>query len=425
MKMPTETGLKWDEALTTWESMLEHRRKRPTVPSEEMYMELMVKHYRQVKEAKEKGDPIVGMYEFNFPEIYYAMDLVPESLLIWGAGAIGQGLKITRESLDAAREVGFSVDTCSGWRNCLGAMLKGWLIKPDVIVSTVGTCDFTAFVSVPCAKIYDVPVFAVENLFSSSERSVQFMARELEDLIKWLEEHTGKHMDWDKLKESVKTSHRMVELNREIRRLQATVPSPFRPRANSQGYWAHWLYSGTPDGLRYLETLTGEIRYNAEHGIGVVPNERFRLYTLPPIPLIRLKVFEWLQRERNTVVVSNVTWPWDEFEMDPEKPLEALSRKYLNTPIIKAWINRDDEGGFVGSIVDIVRELKVDGVILWGNPACRPTAAFFRPAKDRLMKELGVPLALIDHDPTDADYTTEELLMKKLDEFLELLESRR
>ena len=70
------------------------------------------------------------------------------------------------------------------------------------------------------AHLYGVPYFFVDTPYPcDTEEAVQYYVGELEELIQFLEDVLHRKMDWDKLRESVVLSHKMVETNVQIRQL--------------------------------------------------------------------------------------------------------------------------------------------------------------------------------------------------------------
>ncbi len=416
---------KFHEAKEILKNIYEHRKKSPTTKTDELYYEMMIEHYQRVIDGKREGRFIVGFPEVLPVEFLYAMDIVPLSILIWGSGAMAASLKATDETLGSARDIGISAETCSGHRNALGVFKKGWLPRPDLIVSAAGTCDNCVKSWQIMAELYDVPAFFLDHPSGSGEKVVRYLAGELEEFIQFLEEKSGQRIDWQKLKEAVVYSRRMSEVSTEIGGLLKATPSPIRGRNLSQMHWVNNIFSGTPEGLTWLETLRDEVKERVEKGIGVVPEERFRIATVVPVPLIRQRVLDWMEREYGAVVAIATQDMWEEVEMDPERPIESICRKYLHIPLWRQLLEPSEEWGLPSVTARVVREYKADGVIIWENPACRPVNSAIRMIRDRVKEEAKVPILVIDHDPTDPTYTTEEELKAKIREFFEILESRK
>ena len=73
---------------------------------------------------------------------------------------------------------------------------------------------------------------------------------EYKRLIVFLEEQTGKKMDYDRLKEVVGLSYRLTELHLEIDKLIAHVPSSMSAECFAGTLLAIRLLPGTPAGHR-------------------------------------------------------------------------------------------------------------------------------------------------------------------------------
>jgi benzoyl-CoA reductase/2-hydroxyglutaryl-CoA dehydratase subunit BcrC/BadD/HgdB len=98
-------------------------------------------------------------------------------------------------------------------------------------------------------------------------------------MINFLEEKSGRRMDWDRLAEIIARMDRQIELFREINELRKAVPTPFHFQGFLELLTTDYLFPGQPEAIDYLETLRDELVERVGEGKGVVANERFRLMT--------------------------------------------------------------------------------------------------------------------------------------------------
>lgn len=433
MRLATADFSKMDEAIKTLASIYEHRKASPRGQAELLWYQYYTQHMQKIREAWERGEFILSMFDACPAEIPYAMGIPCYGTVVYGPGAVAVGAKIEEATLDSARQVGLMLETCSGWRMTVGMLMRGWYPRPGAVVSGNPTCDTCAKCWPLMAYLADVPSFFIDVPFpAANERNISYVAAELAELVEWLENVSGKRMDWDKLREAVELGRQMVELNREIQEILKAKPSPIVPRMTTQSYWFNWIYSGTTEGVHFLTALRDEVKEKAARGESGLPSvngsppvkERFRIISIPPVPQIRGKTLDWLWREYGVSIVISTFMLWPEIEMDPDQPLESIARKYLNNPLIRQYFNPcESQYGTVTTTVQAAKDYEADGVIIWGNPSCDATSGFVKIMRDRLA-EIGVPSVVFDHDPADPTYTSEEALKERMEEFVELLESR-
>src|SRR4030042_2973404 len=120
------------------------------------------------------------------------------------------------ESFSAAKSLGFATELCSAQRLINAAAIRGWLPRPDAFVWSNLVCDLTTKAGDFLVKLYDRPGYCLERPYTDNEQGMQYYIKELGDLIHFLENLTGRRMDWDRLSEIMEYTRQSVELFREI-----------------------------------------------------------------------------------------------------------------------------------------------------------------------------------------------------------------
>ena len=415
---------KIDKAIEVLSSIRKHREENPTSKAEYLWYKYYADTLIKVRKAWENDEFIVGTFDFIPAEICYAMDLPFIGLAVYGPGAITVINKLEEESLNAARQLGLLLETCSGWRMTVGLIAKHWFPKLGTIVSANTTCDTCNKIWQLMANLEDIPGYMVDVPFPAADpKNLDYVRDEMAGLISFLEEASGHKMDLDKLRECVIRAQKMVEINLEIRELIRAKPTPITTRMTAQSYWINWLYSGLPEGVAFLEALRDELKDRVERGVGGSrAKEKYRLLAIPPSPQTRGKTMNWLAKEYGVVTVASTFMFWKDIELNTEDPIMGITQKFLHNPINRQFFNPcESEEGIVTDTLNSVEELGIDGVIIWGNPACDATSGWGKIMRDRL-EEVNIPSAVMDHDPADITYTPEDTLKEMLEEFVDLLE---
>lgn len=424
MKITKFDPTKWDEGLDAWKAILKYRKeKKHPSASQLKYFELYIEYLEALRTARTEGKFVV-IHSTSIPaEIFAAMDVTPV-VAVGTCFAISQCIKDFTTTLEAAKDYGITNELCSAHRNIIGHTLMGWLPKPNAIVDIGCGCDAFANSLKITADLYDTPHYHVDGPQRYSPEAVNYLATEFKNLISFLEKETGRKMDWDKLREGLKHSEKMIALSKEVRELRKAVPSPMDNRRSWETNWINWFFSGSQQGVDYWTTLRDELKERVAQGRSAFPGvkEKYRLLELYMAPAHYLKAYEWLQKDYGVNFVSEVLIYYEDFKMDLDKPLESMALRWFKGPLWSSLSGQADV--MVNLAVQEAIEMKADGAIWWDNFSCRQ-AGVIKLVIDALAERVGIPCARITCDITDPAYTTEDVMEKGLLDFLGVLEIRK
>ncbi|MBI2878014.1 MAG: 2-hydroxyacyl-CoA dehydratase [Candidatus Tectomicrobia bacterium] len=405
------------------ENILDHRKARPTLPSEQLYYEMVLNYFNRITTAREQGRPIVGHTVMAPTEIFYAMDLAPMSL---ENVACMQAILLNKyeDYLGTARSFGLAPETCSAHRMLAGAFLNQMVTSPDMIIWSNLVCDNTAKSGDALMDIYGIPGFFLDRPYKWNEEGVRYYTSQTEELVQFLEKHTGRKLDEGKLKEAVVHSNRVIEIYREIYELRKARPAPMRNRNLMNQNTIEGLFSGTPEAVTYFEQVRDEIKANVQAGRGVAEEERYRPLFLFLPPFYELKILDWLERDQGAVSVME---PFISYyapgEMDPNKPIESIARKAFFRHTAQPMHGPSE--AFVDDALRIAKEFGADGAVYFAHIGCRQACALIRTLKDRLKEELDVPTLVVDIDIMDPSLSSGAEIKDKFERFFEILEDRK
>ncbi|MBM4448545.1 MAG: 2-hydroxyacyl-CoA dehydratase [Chloroflexi bacterium] len=395
----------------------------PDAPkSDVLYYKMLSDYYTRLLNAHDEGKFIAAHTVFFPSEILYAMDIVPmhTETTTWMMALFLGG---QAEILSAGAELGLVPEICSPHRGLAGAFSLGVLPRPDAMLWSNLICDNTAKSGELVMELNKCPGFFLDHPFQRSEAEDKYLVSELEDMIHFLEEKSGRMMDWDKLSDIVARMDYQTELFREIGELRKAVPSPFPNRGFLQLLTVDYLCPGQPEAIAYLETLRDELAEMVRQGKGAVSPERFRLMTLFVPPMYLMGLMEKLGHEYGVVsVVEPLFTRWAESRLDPSKPLESVARKAAMIPERRSMYGPLGQEA-LQDLIDCAEQYKVDGAVYWAFMGCRHTCATVKLFKD-VLNEVDVPVLTIDCDIVDPTINSEEEIRGKLEQFFELLEDR-
>ena len=423
MIVPEEQGSKINAIIQASRVIIRMNQKRPDVPkSEILYYQMITNYYTRLLNAGKEGNFVAAHTVFFPSEILYAMDIVPmhtETTTWMMALFLGE----ESELLSAAAELGLVPEICSPHRGLAGAFSLGVLPRPDVMLWSNLVCDNTAKSGELITEINKCPGFFLDHPFQDTEMEGKYLVSELKDMVSFLEEKSGRKMDWNKLSEIVERMDYQIELLREICELRKAVPCPYGIRGYLPLLSVDYLCPGQPEAIQYLEALKQELTDMVHEGKGVVPNEQFRIMTLFIPPIDMLSFLDKIEREYGAVsVVEPFFTRWAEGRLDPSKPLESVAKKANMIPEKRSMYGPMTERA-LQDIVDCAGQYKVDGAVYWAFIVCRHTCATIKLFKD-ILNEVDVPMLSVDCDIFDPTVNTEEEIRGKLEQFFEMLEDR-
>ncbi len=390
--------------------------------SETIYYKILANYYNRLLEAPEKGHFVAAHTVFFPAEILYSMGIVPmhTELTTWMTALF---LGAQSDLLAAGAELGLAPEICSPHRGLAGAFLKKVLPRPDVMLWSNLICDNTSKAGELVMELNDCPGFFLDRPFQKTKDEVNYFIGELREMISFLEQKSGKKMNWDLLSETVARMDEHIKLLQEINELRKTVPSPFPFQGFLKLLSVDYLFPGQPEATEYLVTLRDELVNMVKDGKGAVPNERFRIMTLFVPPMYLMGFLEKISQEYGVVSVVEPHFTlWLEGGLDPSHPLESVAQKSFLIPESRSMYGPLNQQ-VLDELVCSARDYKVDGAIYWAFIGCRHTCATIKLFKD-VLNEIDIPMLTIDCDLVDPTINSKEEVREKLERFFELLEER-
>ncbi len=394
---------------------------QPDTPlSHILYYQMLADYFTRILKAREENRFLAAHTIFFPVEILYAMGIVPmhTELTAWMTALFGGDVG---DLLAKSAEVGMVPEICSPYRVLVGALAKGSLPRPDVALWTNLICDNAGKSGDFIMHLSGCSGFFVDCPFKKSDYEKDYLKRELQDMIAFLEKQSGCRMDWNKLSEGIARVGKQIELYREINDLRRHRPSPFPPEDFLKLFTVDCLMAGQPEVTLYLEQVCRELKDKTQQG--GFAEERFRILNLMMPPVLFLGSIAKVSAEFGAVSVTDPFFcEWGDGQIDPRKPLDSIIQKIEMHPVMSMY-GPLDEGFLLQKVVDCASRYQVDGAIHYAHIGCRQSAALIKLLKDTLNAQ-GIPVLILDCDIIDITVTPEEDLNNKLRQFFELLEDR-
>jgi benzoyl-CoA reductase/2-hydroxyglutaryl-CoA dehydratase subunit BcrC/BadD/HgdB len=390
---------------------------------------IVFEYYMECTEAKRQGIPVGWMPPMNGAiEIFYAMGLQPVFPENWSPVCAAFGL--APGNFEISENMGYSIDLCGYLRNIIGYVhgpiktsetILGNLPEPDFLISPGGGC-------VPVMKIFhalerrfpgaavfraDLPQVALPDIQS---HHVRYAVREIQRLISFLEETTGRKLDYTRLEEAVALSDRACALWDEIMSFRKYRPTPFSA-AEIGIMFVMVTRQGTRTAVDFLEEVRNELQDRVARKQGVIPEEKVRLFW-DNIPLwYNLGLFNYFEEMNGVVVAETYSTAWS-IRLDPSDPITALAMKSLKSYPLVSSVSMETRRE---SILKACREYAIDGVIFHRNKSCLPITLGQMDIKRQLEEELNIPSIIIDADHMDERNFFPAQFKNRADAFMEML----
>lgn len=400
--------------------------------------EIMGRYFNRLTRAAEQGDgkAVYMLISGNPVELVHAFDMVPVYPEI---NALQLAVKkVALPFIQKAEEIGYSMDNCAYVKADVGLFLGdrktpfATIPLPSLILCNYVGCNvylqwFEHLAENCNGEIYNLDVpFLRDPSGVPSKEDIDYVVKQLEEVIEVCERLTGKKLDWAKFRRIVALSGETGELWSKIKALTKNVPSPYDAYFDSVTMMAPlYCLRGTEDGLRFFETALKEMEEKVRTGTGPLPEERYRFVIEGPPPWPFLKTFRDMFSKWGAVAVastySTVGGLWEfGFKHDANRPLESIAQHMLQWNVTnRNFLQR------YGQIERYVKEWSADALVIHSVKSCRLFSAGQGDMREHFTKDLDVPTLLVESDIEDPRYFSEAQLKNRIDAFFESLEHRK
>lgn len=391
-------------------------------------MKAISKQYdEEMFRAKETGRPIAYLTSVAPVEILQAFDILvamPENY-----AALCASRKMAGEFCDISEQYGYSGDICSYVLSSFGSEFANRgpydgesLPDPDLLVCTDHACNTFVKWWQNLSEHYRCPLFTVDAAYTVGgtlkEEYREYFVTELKGLVSFLEEHTAKKLDMDRLRDILVLSDKASRLWLEIGDYRKTVPAPVGGLDIFTLMLPLVLLRGTQTAVDFYQEVLKEVKERVAKKIGAVPDERFRIIW-DTFPLFhRMRLLKYLE-DVGVVVATDLYGDAFSGRFDPADPLGSLAERYMN------YYACSSSRGKAEIYKKRVRDWHIDGIIYHSNRACRFYSAQQTAVAHILEDELGLPSVMFEGNMTDPRGYSEDQVLSRLQAFIEMMEVRK
>ncbi|MFQ5477858.1 MAG: 2-hydroxyacyl-CoA dehydratase subunit D [Candidatus Krumholzibacteriia bacterium] len=378
----------------------------------------------EIVDCVTNNKPFIGAYYCTAPELFNAMDL--PWFMIMETPFLGASAPYLLDDLQGAEELGLGTDLCTAIRLPMYYIESGLMPVPTAIVGLLSPCDGTTMLQQVLQHNRawkDVPLFSPDPPYTSDERAINYFANELRQMASFLEEHTQRKLDLDRLREVCEESNKVYSLWQEYNELRRAVPCPHGWEIGGAQAFAisQCFVAGDPKCTAWFRQLVevGEDRVREGKSARDGLEERIRLLWFDIMPYGWIFEFmPWLEEEWGAVLVMDMfsNFPYTLIDTSSEETIlhDLAKRNLMDVPMVRQA--RGTAENFSSDIVRIVRDYKIDCVIWPGHMGHKDGAATAGIMRETC-RDIGVPFLHIGLDLFDQRYTSVDEVKNKVSQF--------
>jgi benzoyl-CoA reductase/2-hydroxyglutaryl-CoA dehydratase subunit BcrC/BadD/HgdB len=240
-------------------------------------------------------------------------------------------------------------------------------------------------------------------------------------MVSFLEEHTGNRLDLERLRSIRALSRRASEIMSEINSLRKAVPCPMGSADAFTALWPLNFIRGSKECDDFYDSLLKELKERVNQGIGVVPEEKFRLMWTGLPFWYNMRLLNYPEDFGGVVVIEGmVLFPHRYTVLPPqdEDPIKDLALTITRQRQWPAGI-----GDTIDTVSQVVRDYKLEGVVVTFNPSCRLS---YIPQQELVngLTKLGIPSLALECDMADERTYSEGQVKTRMEAFFESLLTR-
>lgn len=353
-------------------------------------------------------------------EILFAMGLYPFCLEI--GAALFAGIGQSSRGLIEAESRGVSTDICTFHRAAIGHAYRNIFPRNILQVATTTLCDNNTKTAKLCECLTGKDTIVIDIPYEEDEYSVQYLAKQLEDLVKYLEKTTGRKMRHEALEQAFEYSNKTREKILEINELRKDPLCHLKGSSALGFMFPTYLLIGSGLALEFYSSLADELREkiaeNKAKSPKTLPANQIKILWLELKPYFNVDFLQNLEEKENVKIVfeeTNYVY-WD--KLDVQKPYESLARKHIMNTYNGPLERRIEVAKM------LAREYDVDGVVVFSSWGCRRNNAAVPTIKKELNK-IGYPFLSLDGDCVDDKNYMPGQFSTRIEGFLEMIRGKK
>lgn len=390
----------------------------------ELIKDIMDKHYADALEAKEKGE-LVGWAASNFPqELAECMGLTlvyPEN----HAAAVS-AKKASMPFLEYAEGQGYSTDICSYARiNLAFKDIKECealqIPMPDYVLCCNNICDCMVKWYENLALELQVPLIMLDVPFNTAASvtpaRLEYIKEQFQMIIKELEALTGKKFSEERFKEVMEISSASGRAWKRAMDTLCATPSPMNGFEMFTYMGILVCSKGKQETVVALNKLADELEERVKNGAtSYKAEEKHRILSEG------IACWPYLGHNMKTLMSYGINVVGAIYCDAFAKAFSNLDEYAIAYAEVPNCVNLERE---VESRVKIIKENKVEGMLIHSNRSCKKWDGFMFEMERQIAKETGIVTAYFDGDQSDPRVFSKAQYETRVQSFNEIMEQKK
>ena len=317
------------------------------------------------------------------------------------------GTRCEQTFLRKTEEEGFPETMCSYHRVFLGASMTGLVPKPKCTIYTNLACDGNMMTFPYLKQKYQIPGFYIDVPYEKNQDSISYVADQLRELKKFLEDVGGKKISEQSVQRAVANSNEAASYYSSQLALRKDHDPVTSLTNELYAIFMCHLLAGSEESLKYTKMLLEDVK-KAPKGEGL------HILWMHMMPFFQEPVKDVFNYSQN-VHIRACDFVADGFQrMQASDPYEALAEKMVNciyNGSVKQRIRRAQE---LASLTE------ADGGILFAHWGCKGTIGASSLIKNSL-ENAGLPTMVLDGDGCNPANSSDGQVSTRLQAYLEML----
>ncbi len=358
-------------------------------------------------------------------EIFVAHDIIP--VYPENHSVANLTAKKGSQMCSITENLGYTSHLCAYARSDLAYRQTGMTVtkgipEPDLFLACNAQCfTLTKWFQILARKgdlplfVFDTPEYVMDE--KARKEIVKYCIVQMKELIAFLEEVTKRKFDYDRLREVMKYSAASSILYKKFLDMAQYKPSPISIFDALIGMAIAVYRRGTPECVEYYQTLCDEIQEKVDQGIGVLANEKYRLYWENlPVWFKFSDHAKLLGSYGGVILTSLYVHAWSlEFDLDKD-PLVTLAENYVSR-----FSNSTIEDRATMAM-DLFKKYSMNGMIMFMNRSCKAVSFAVPTLKDILTRKTGIPALVFESDMGDQRFYAESQVRTRIEAYFETLD---
>ena len=380
-------------------------------------MKMMSDWLGGVFSAVDEGKPILFNQFTIFSELMVAMDIQPLSPELWQVVSLQLNPNACCESIDAAQDAGIHPELCSANKAIIGDIMLEKIPPPSMVVLPTFPCDNSKITYQTIGYLTGAPTYFLDCPYWMDEKeAMDYWTNQFRGLISFLEENTGKKMDYDRLTEVVEESNRCIDYWLEGVELLKLQPLPMNGPFTS-GYLAGLTSLGLPAATAAVKASRDDLIARLDRQETAVAEEKARVIWFYYPVFWDGGLTPWMA-EIGAVIPVGLVGYYNAEPIDTTSPgtiIRGLAQRGLQSPMGKQGRGASDL--WIDDCLNAVDQWKGDCVILASHPGCKWLRGCYGIFRD-IARERGIPVMVYDIDLFDPRLTSAEESRARIEQFL-------